>query len=340
MTREILIIGGAGFIGVNAADYFAAQGWRVTVVDNLSRRGAERNLDWLRRRRNIGFTKADVRDAIAMDGIFLERTYDAVLHLAAQVAVTNSVTNPREDFEINALGTLNVLEAIRAHSPLARVIYASTNKVYGKLDALNVIERDGRYAYAGAVGGVNEEQGLDFHSPYGCSKGAADQYMIDYARIYGMKTTVFRQSCIYGPHQFGVEDQGWVAWFGIAALLDKKLTIYGDGKQVRDVLHVDDLIAAYASVLDHPDRASGTAFNIGGGPANTLSLLELIGMLRRRIGRPTDLVFADWRPGDQRVFVSDIGKLQRVLDWRPKIGVDEGVDKLIGWIAENKALFE
>ncbi len=340
MTREMLIIGGAGFIGVNAADHFAAQGWRVTVVDNLSRRGADRNLDWLRRRRNIGFAKIDVRDGAGMDGIFAQRPYDAVLHLAAQVAVTSSVINPREDFEVNALGTLNVLEAIRAHSPNASVIYASTNKVYGKLDALNVVERDGRYAYADAADGVGEGQGLDFHSPYGCSKGAADQYMIDYARIYGLKTTVFRQSCIYGPHQFGVEDQGWVAWFAIAALLNKQLTVYGDGKQVRDVLHVDDLLTAYASVFENPALAAGQAFNIGGGPANTLSLLELIALLQRRLGRPVAPGFADWRPGDQKVYVSDIAKLRSVLDWQPQIGVAQGVGQLVDWIGENRTLFE
>jgi CDP-paratose 2-epimerase len=335
----MLVVGGAGFIGVNAADHFAAQGWRVTVLDNLSRRGAERNLDWLRRRRNIGFAKIDVRDRDGMDRALAERRYDAVLHLAAQVAVTSSVSNPREDFEINALGTLNLLEALRGHAPQAAVIFASTNKVYGKLERLGVIERNGRYVYGDGVTGVDESQGLDFHSPYGCSKGAADQYMIDYARIYGLNTTVLRQSCIYGPHQFGVEDQGWVAWFAIAALLGKQITIYGDGKQVRDVLHIDDLLAAYGRIIERPDLARGQAFNIGGGPDHTLSLLELIELLQRRLGRPITPKFAPWRPGDQKVFVSDIAKLQRSLDWRPQIGVESGVTKLADWIADNKALF-
>jgi CDP-paratose 2-epimerase len=335
----MLVIGGAGFIGINAAERFAADGWRVTVLDNLSRRGAARNLEWLRRRRNIGFVKADIRDASAMDGALGERRYDAVLHLAAQVAVTSSVVDPRQDFEVNALGSLNVLEAIRRHAPKASVIFASTNKVYGQLDALDVVERDGRYAYAAAANGVGEDQGLDFHSPYGCSKGAADQYMIDYCRIYGMNTTVFRQSCIYGPHQFGVEDQGWVAWFAIAALLGKPLTIYGDGKQVRDVLHVDDLLAAYAAALERPDAAAGQAFNIGGGPHNTLSLLELLALLQRRCDAAIAPAFADWRPGDQRVFVSNIAKLQRVLGWQPRIGVARGVGQLVDWIGENRALF-
>lgn len=339
MAREMLIIGGAGFIGVNAADFFVARGWRVSVLDNLSRRGADRNLDWLRRRRNVGFTKADIRDAAAMDTTLGERGYDAVLHLAGQVAVTSSVANPREDFEINALGTLNVLEAVRRHSPQAALLYTSTNKVYGKLDDLGVIERDGRYAYSDAADGVGEGRGLDFHSPYGCSKGAADQYTIDYARIYGLKTTVFRQSCIYGPHQFGVEDQGWVAWFAIAALLDKPLTIYGDGKQVRDVLHIDDLLAAYAAVFEQPDAVTGQAFNVGGGPQHTLSLLELIELLQRRLGKPIAPAFADWRPGDQKVFVSDIAKLRHATGWQPQIGVTDGVGRLVDWIAENRALF-
>jgi CDP-paratose 2-epimerase len=275
-----------------------------------------------------------------MNAALAEREYNAVLHLAAQVAVTTSVVDPRQDFEINALGTLNVLEAVRQHSPRAAVIYASTNKVYGKLDDLHVIEREGRYAYSDADAGVGEDRSLDFHSPYGCSKGAADQYTIDYARIYGLKTTVFRQSCIYGPHQFGVEDQGWVAWFAIAALLNKPLTIYGDGKQVRDVLHIDDLLAAYATVLEMPDASVGQAFNIGGGPRNTLSLLDLIELLQRRLAKPIKPNFADWRPGDQKVFVSDITRLNRATGWQVQIGAEQGVAALLDWLIENRHLFD
>ncbi len=338
MTREMLIVGGAGFIGVNAAQRFAAEGWRVTLFDNLSRKGAQSNLDWLRQRHNLGFVAGDIRDREALEQIFAARPYDAVLHLAAQVAVTTSVVNPREDFEINALGTLNVLEAARQHSPQASLLFASTNKVYGKLEELQVVERDGRYTYADASG-VAETQPLDFHSPYGCSKGAADQYIVDYARIYGMNTTSFRQSCIYGPRQFGVEDQGWVAWFAIAALLDKKLTIYGDGKQVRDVLHVDDLVRAYALAIENPQQARGQAFNIGGGPTETLSLLELIALLERRLGKKIAPGFGDWRAGDQKVYVSDISRLERTLGWRPQIGVQDGVARLIDWVKENRALF-
>lgn len=338
MSREMLIIGGAGFIGVNAAQSFAAQGWRVSMFDNLSRQGAQSNLDWLRQRHNVGFVKGDIRDREALEKIFAERAYDAVLHLAAQVAVTTSVVNPREDFEINAMGTLNVLEAARQYSPQASLLFASTNKVYGKLEELQVVERDGRYAYADAAG-VAETQPLDFHSPYGCSKGAADQYIVDYARIYGMNTTSFRQSCIYGPRQFGVEDQGWLAWFAIAALLDKKLTIYGDGKQVRDVLHVEDLVRAYGLAIEQKQNARGQAFNIGGGPGETLSLLELIALLEKRLGKKIAPGFGDWRAGDQKVYVSDISRLDRTLGWKPQIGVEQGVGRLIDWVKDNRALF-
>ena len=338
MMREMLIIGGAGFIGINAAQSFAAQGWRVTLFDNLSRKGGQSNLDWLRRRHNVGFVKGDIRDRDALEQLFAARRYDAVLHLAAQVAVTTSVVDPREDFEINALGTLNVLEAVRLHCPRASTVFASTNKVYGKLDDLRVIERDGRYAFE-ASEGVGEERPLDFHSPYGCSKGAADQYMVDYARIYGLNTTAFRQSCIYGPRQFGVEDQGWVAWFAIAATLGRQITIYGDGRQVRDVLHVDDLVRAYALAVDNPDAVRGRAFNVGGGPGETLSLLELIALLEQRLGRRIEPAFGEWRAGDQKVYVSDIARLEQALGWRPRIGVGEGVGRLIDWVAENRALF-
>lgn len=335
----MLIIGGAGFIGINAAQSFASQGWRVSLFDNLSRKGAQSNLDWLRQRHNVGFAKGDIRDREALERVFAERTYDAVLHLAAQVAVTTSVVNPREDFEINAMGTLNVLEAARQHCPQASLLFASTNKVYGKLEELHVVERDGRYAYAAQDSGVGEGQSLDFHSPYGCSKGAADQYVVDYSRIYGMNGTAFRQSCIYGPRQFGVEDQGWLAWFAIAAVLGKQITLYGDGKQVRDVLHVDDLVRAYALAIDNPDKSRGQAFNTGGGPLHTLSLLELIAMLERQLGKKIAPAFGDWRAGDQKVYVSDISKLEAALGWRPQIAAEDGVARLIDWVSDNRALF-
>jgi CDP-paratose 2-epimerase len=336
--RKLLVTGGAGFIGCNTVLHFARKGWHVTVLDNLSRHGTPENLRWLQGEVSIEMVRADVRDAAAVATTIEREAFDAIIHLAGQVAVTTSVTNPREDFEVNALGTFNVLEAARRHCPASPFVYASTNKVYGKMDDVPVVERGGRYAYE-SIAGATEHQQLDFHSPYGCSKGAADQYVVDYHRIYGLPSVAFRQSCIYGPRQFGVEDQGWVAWFIIAATLGKDITIYGDGKQVRDVLHVGDLVRLYEMAIDRIDLVQGEAFNIGGGPDNVLSLLELIAMLERKMGTKIPLKFADWRPGDQPVFVCDLGKVRSRLGWSPEISADGGVDRLIEWVRENKALF-
>jgi CDP-paratose 2-epimerase len=338
--KTILITGGAGFIGVNSAEHFASQGWRVAVLDNLSRRGTDDNLRWLQERIRVHFERADVRDADACTRIVESVRPDVVLHLAAQVAVTTSVTTPREDFEINALGTFNMLEAVRNKSPESFFITASTNKVYGKMDDVGVVERNGRYEYRDLAAGVDESQLLDFHSPYGCSKGSADQYTIDYSRIYGLQTVAMRQSCIYGTRQFGIEDQGWVAWFTIAAVLGKTITIYGDGKQIRDVLHVRDLARAYEAAIEHRDRVSGQAFNIGGGPGNTMSLLELLAMLESELGIRIPLRWADWRPGDQRVFVCNVAKAKAQLGWEPAIGVREGVRQLGAWVSTNRGLFD
>lgn len=336
---SILITGGAGFIGVNSARYFASKGWTVTVVDNLSRRGTEDNLQWLQTQTPVRFERADIRDGMHVERIVASIRPDVVLHLAAQVAVTTSVTDPREDFEINALGTFNVLEALRKQSPESFFIYASTNKVYGKMDDVAVVERNGRYEYRDLMAGADERQHLDFHSPYGCSKGVADQYTIDYSRIYGLRTVAFRQSCIYGTRQFGIEDQGWVAWFTIAAVLSKKITIYGDGKQIRDVLHVDDLVRAYEAAATHQDQAIGQAFNIGGGSGNTMSLLELLAYLREELRIDIPLQWDKWRPGDQPVFVCDIRKAQQRLGWRPEVSVRQGVKNLSEWVSQNAGLF-
>ena len=338
--KSILITGGAGFIGVNAAQHFHERGWAVTILDNLSRRGAQDNLDWLRRQRQVRFERTDIRDRDAIERLVGELRPDAVLHLAAQVAVTTSVTDPREDFEINALGTFNMLEAVRLKSPDSFFIYASTNKVYGKMDDNGVAERNGRYEYSDLPNGVGEDRPLDFHSPYGCSKGAADQYTIDYARIYGIQSVTFRQSCIYGTRQFGIEDQGWVAWFTIAAILGKKITIYGDGKQTRDVLHVDDLARAYEAAFERKEAVTGQAFNIGGGPTNIMSLLELIGYLEEDLKIRIPLEWSDWRPGDQPVFVCNLEKAKRLLEWQPEIPVRDGVGQLICWVRDNKKLFD
>lgn len=336
----MLITGGAGFIGVNSADYFCNQGWSVTVLDNLSRRGTADNLKWLQDRHAIDFVHADIRDYAALADAVGTAKPDVLLHLAAQVAVTASVADPREDFEVNALGTFNVLEALRHEAPDAFFINASTNKVYGKMEDVGIVERNGRYEYKTLANGVDEGRALDFHSPYGCSKGVADQYAIDYSRIYGIRSTTFRQSCIYGTRQFGIEDQGWVAWFTIAAVLGKPITIYGDGKQIRDVLYVGDLARAYEVAIEHQDAASGQAFNIGGGPANTMSLRELLAYLEAEIGREIPLAWDDWRPGDQPVFVCDVAKAEERIGWAPTTSVEEGVGRLIGWVNSNRRLFD
>ena len=339
--KTYLITGGAGFIGTNAADYYLKNGHKVIVFDNLSRKGTDHNLTWLQEQHGemLEFVKGD----ISKDFELLKETVvgvDVILHFAAQVAVTTSVIDPREDFEINALGSFNLLEAMRETKSEAVLIYASTNKVYGGMEDIEVVERGGRYQYKDLLSGVPENRLLDFHSPYGCSKGAADQYVRDYARIYGLKTVVFRQSCIYGYRQFGVEDQGWVAWFTIAAMLEKPLTIYGDGKQVRDVLFIEDLIRAYDMAIENIDKTAGEVYNIGGGPEYQLSLLELLNHLETFFDKKIPYKFDDWRPGDQPVFVCDVSKAEREFGWKPGISVAEGVKKLAAWIEDHKVMFE
>jgi CDP-paratose 2-epimerase len=337
---KYLVTGGAGFIGCNAVRRWLAAGHEVVALDDLSRRGAEANLAWLQKQPGrLVFEKVDIRDASALDAaVARHRDSAVVLHLAAQVAVTTSVVDPRYDFEVNALGTFNLLESVRRHAADAVLLYASTNKVYGGLEEEGVEEHHGRYRFR-RTAGIPETQPLDFHSPYGCSKGAADQYVRDYARIYRLRTVCLRQSCIYGYRQFGVEDQGWVAWFTIAAVTAKPVTIYGDGKQVRDLLFIDDLCDAYDAVVARADTLRGGVFNLGGGPQHTLSLLELVAMLERLTGRPLQPTFADWRPGDQPVFVADIARASTALDWRPKVDVRTGVGRLYTWVEENRSLF-
>ena len=334
MTRY-LITGGAGFIGVNAADHFARRGDTVVLLDNLSRWGTRENLNWLRGQHPaIRLVEADVRsDAQALEAEAAR--CDVILHLAAQVAVTTSVSDPRTDFEINARGTLNVLEAARRAAKPPIVIYSSTNKVYGGMEGVQVVEDGNRYRYRDLPAGISEAQPLDFHSPYGCSKGAADQYVRDYARIYGLRTVVLRQSCIYGTHQFGIEDQGWVAWFTMRALMDLPVTIYGDGKQVRDVLYVEDLVAAFDAAVAHIDRTAGQVYNIGGGPAYTLSLLDLMELLGKTAGRKMQHSFDAWRPGDQRVYISDVRKAARDFGWRPAVSPEQGVGRMHSWMAAH-----
>jgi CDP-paratose 2-epimerase len=344
---KLFITGGAGFIGCNSADHFLSKGHEVVIFDNLSRAGGQKNLGWLRVRhdKRWRFEKGDVRDADHLAESVAGA--DAVLHLASQVAVTSSVANPREEFEINALGTFNVLEAVRQHAPEAAVLFASSNKVYGGLKSVKVVDdgdrdgRYGRYAFADFVDGIPENFPLDFHSPYGCSKGAGDQYTIDYARIYGLRTVSLRQSCIYGRRQFGVEDQGWVAHFVIAASLGRPITIYGDGRQVRDLLHVSDLVRAYELCIENIDRLSGLALNLGGGPENTLTIWSEFGpLLESLAGRAVPVTYDDWRPGDQQVFVANIARAANLLGWSPTVSPAEGIGDLFEWVQANPELFE
>jgi CDP-paratose 2-epimerase len=341
MSRNYFITGGAGFIGSNYAERLLKRGEKVTLYDNLSRAGAPRNLKWLAEtfgERAFTFIDGEVRDAALL--AVSAREADIIVHLAGQVAVTTSVLKPREDFETNALGTFNVLEAARLIGRQPLVIFASTNKVYGGMEDVEVVEDLTRWRYKDLPFGCPETQPLDFHSPYGCSKGAGDQYARDYYRIYGLPSVVFRQSCIYGPRQFGIEDQGWVAWFVIAAVTGRPLTVYGDGKQVRDLLHVYDLLDAYDAVIERGDQVAGQVFNLGGGPQNTLAIWTEFGpLLEKLLGRPIPVSRGDWRPGDQKVFVADIRRAERALGWKPKYSVEEGVRQLYDWVSQNKTLF-
>ena len=337
--RRILITGGCGFIGSNLAAHYLAQGHSVTVYDNFSRAGAVSNAAWLeeqgqgRLRILLGDVREDRELTRAMQGIEL------VVHLAAQVAVTTSVVDPRHDFMVNALGGFNVLDAARRSGNDPIVLYASTNKVYGALDGLRLKECALRYALRDFAHGIPEGYPLDLHSPYGCSKGSADLYMLDYARIYGLRTVVFRQSCIYGPRQFGVEDQGWVAHFMISAVLGRPITIYGDGRQVRDVLYVGDLISAYECAWKKRALSRGRIYNMGGGASNQISLLDFVYILEKEFGRKIRPTFHPARPGDQRIFVSDNSKIERELGWKQKMDHRSGIARLISWVEDNRGLF-
>jgi CDP-paratose 2-epimerase len=337
-ARPVLITGGAGFIGCNLADRLLSTGRRVIILDNLARPGVEHNLRWLSRKHGerVQVEVADVRDAYAVNRAV--RQARLVYHFAAQVAVTTSLTDAVCDFEINARGTLNVLEALRRVSDPPPLLFTSTNKVYGALEDLCLLEGGSRYEPADPEirdCGICEDRPLQFHSPYGCSKGAADQYVLDYARTFSLPTVVFRMSCIYGPHQFGNEDQGWVAHFVIRALTGQPVTLYGDGMQVRDVLFVDDLVEALQLALDKIDLTAGQAFNIGGGPANTTSLLELVDMLSSLQGHNVEAQFEEWRLADQRFYVSDTRRFADATGWQAQVNVRSGVERLMQWLRDE-----
>jgi CDP-paratose 2-epimerase len=335
----VLITGGAGFVATNVAHRLLSEGVPVTLFDNLSRAGVQQNLEWLRDVHGslVKVQLGDVRDAEALGRVV--RQAAQVYHFAAQVAVTTSLVDPFLDFEVNARGTLNLLEAVRACPKPPSVLFTSTNKVYGDLEDVGLRKNGTRYEPADSTlqrHGISEARCLEFHSPYGCSKGVAEQYVLDYARTFGLRTVVFRMSCIYGPHQFGTEDQGWVAHFLIAALRGQPLTLYGDGLQVRDILFVEDLVNAMLLAQANADRLAGQAFNIGGGPANTTSLVELLDLIGDLLGdRPLGRL-EPWRTADQRYYVSNTAKFRSATGWRPRVTVREGVRTLLEWLMANR----
>jgi CDP-paratose 2-epimerase len=333
--RHAVIFGGAGFIGSNVANRLLSQGQRVLIFDSMARPGVERNVEWLESRHGdlLRVQVGDVRDSRAVRRAV--RGAGQIFHFAAQVAVTTSLADPLEDFEVNARGTLNVLEAIRAQDLRPSLLFTSTNKVYGGLHDIALELRGRRYRPKDpSLRSIDESRPLDFESPYGCSKGCADQYVLDYARSYGIPAVVFRMSCIYGPRQFGTEDQGWVAHFLIRALQGLPITVYGDGKQVRDALYVEDLVDAMLSAHGSIERTSGQAFNMGGGASRTISLLELLEIITELTGRAPEVRYGPWRTGDQRYYVSDTRKFQAATGWAPRTTIPEGVARLHAWLRE------
>ena len=340
--RSVVIFGGGGFIGSNLAHkLLETTDAKIHILYNLSRSGVRNNLRSLQKAAGnsgrLQITIGDVRDAAMVDRVVRPAT--EIYHFAAQVAVTASVSDPRHDFEVNLLGTFNVLEAARKHGRRPFLLFTSTNKVYGEMVSRRTVRQGTRYAYE-SIRGISEAEPLDFHSPYGCSKGAADQYVRDYARMYGIPTVVFRMSCIAGARQFGTEDQGWVAHFLYSALQGTPLTIYGDGRQVRDVLCVDDLIRAFGAVRENLALTAGQIYNVGGGPANTISLIELMALIEAITGTRVEYETAAPRPGDQLVYVSDCSKLRRDTGWEPRLSVRQTVERIYDWWKRNRELFE
>ena len=335
---KLLITGGCGFLGSNLASDGLSRGDELVVFDNLYRNGSRENLIWLQTQGKFTFDHGDIRNQNDITRVIQAFKPDTIFHLAGQVAMTTSIANPRMDFEVNVMGTHNLLEAVRNHAPDATVVYSSTNKVYGDLEQYTYVETDTRYQCVEQPNGFNEQTQLSFHSPYGCSKGAADQYMLDYARIFGLKTVVFRHSSMYGGRQFATYDQGWVGWFCQKTvetgngLLEEPFTISGTGKQVRDVLHADDMKRLYMAAVEHIDRAKGQAFNVGGGIENSLSLLELFTLLEKIANVKLDYTKLPVRESDQRVFVSDLAKAKQLLHWQPVVSAQEGVARMVEWV--------
>jgi len=337
-SKPVVITGGSGFIGTNLADRLLSGGERVVLFDNLSRSGVEQNYQWLQRKHGslVQLVVADTRNRAAVARVVREAS--AVFHLAAQVAVTTSLVHPRLDFEVNAMGTLNILEALRALQEPPPLIFTSTNKVYGSLSDVTLVEMDEHYEPENEKlkgRGIGENQRLDFYSPYGCSKGTADQYVLDHARLFGLPGVVFRLSCIYGPHQFGTEDQGWVAHFFLQAMAGRSITLFGDGKQMRDILFVEDLVDAFLLAREQAHDLAGQAFNVGGGARNATSLLQLMAIIAELEGVAPRLEWGDWRPGDQRYYVTDFSKFHAATGWTPKMSIERGVRRLHAWLQET-----
>ena len=337
---KLLVVGGCGFLGSNLASHGIKLGWDVTVFDNLSRFGAASNLEWLKTLGNFKFVHGDTRNRNDVDRVIKEGQFDAVFHLAGQVAMTTSIADPYKDFQTNTMGTVHVLDAIRRFSPQTVMTFSSTNKVYGDLEQYTYDEGEKRYTCKEFPKGFDESVPLDFRSPYGCSKGAADQYMLDFARIFGIKTIVFRHSSMYGGRQFATYDQGWVGWFCDKAVEKKKIpdcepfTISGNGKQVRDILHAEDMISLYYNALKNADKIAGQVFNIGGGYDQSLSLLELFDMLNDILGIKMEFIQLPPRISDQKVFVADITKISNAIGWKPQVTARVGVEKMIKWAEE------
>lgn len=340
---KLLITGGCGFLGSNLASHALSQGIDLCVFDSLYRQGSHANLEWLRTQGRFEFVHGDIRNANDVHRVISRMKPDAVFHLAGQVAMTTSISDPRMDFEVNALGTLNLLEAVRTQAPDSVVIYSSTNKVYGDLEQYQYRETETRYVCVERPDGFDENTPLDFHSPYGCSKGSADQYLRDYHRLFGLKTVVFRHSSMYGGRQFATADQGWIGWFcqmaaeTRAGQRQEPFTISGNGKQVRDVLHAEDMVSLYFSTLKYANMAVGQAFNIGGGMGNSLSLVELFDLLASEIGQSLEYTKLPPRESDQRVFVADIGKIERLTGWKPQVSVQQGVSRMMAWTSSMRA---
>jgi len=340
MKKKILIIGGAGFIGINSVRFFIKKNFNVIIFDNFSRKGTKTNIKLLDQDKNYykkyKLIVGDIRNFKSISSVIKIQKPDLILHLAGQVAVTKSIENPRKDLEININGSFNILESCRIYSKKTFIIYSSTNKVYGKINC-PVKKVKNRWVFLSKKfkKGINENQPLDFNSPYGCSKGAADQYFLDYSRIYNLNTAVIRQSCIYGKNQLGLEDQGWISWFIIAFLLKKNVSIYGDGYQVRDILYVDDLIDLYDKVFKNKNKTNGHVFNAGGGNKNSISILDLLNYLKNDKKIEIKYRFAKERQGDQKIFISDNSKLFKKIKWKPKTSYKQGLNEIFKWTSKN-----